>query len=102
MAVKVTDWPIVDGLSEEVSAVLVGAVAAEKSAITDFGPFMRRICGLVVPVRSPENPVNTYPALGVAVILTVLPASNQLPAVTAPAPPGLTDVINWNCVANRA
>src|ERR1044071_2903357 len=42
------------------------AVRTPKLAVTVFGAFMVRFCGLVVPVRSPLKPVKAYPALGVA------------------------------------
>jgi hypothetical protein len=39
--------------------VIAGGVPnVAKFAVTLLGAFMTRFCGLVVPVRSPENPVN--------------------------------------------
>jgi hypothetical protein len=57
-AVNVTLPPSVEGLTDEFSAVFVAEIMAGKLAVTDFGPFIVRFCGLVLPARSPENPPN--------------------------------------------
>lgn len=57
---------------------------------------------MVVPVRSPENPVNWYPVFAVAWIETFAPELNQPPAVIEPLPAGVTPVVKRYCVANDA
>ena len=42
-------------------------------ASTFLCPFISRFCGVVVPVRSPVNPVNVLPVLAFAHMVTVVP-----------------------------
>jgi hypothetical protein len=46
--------------------LIVKSAGAEKLAVTLFGPVRVRGCGVVVPVRSPVNPVKVEPWFGVA------------------------------------
>src|SRR6266508_1606819 len=78
----------------EAALVMVGATSAENVAVTDCGASRRRFWGLVSPLRSPVNPVNWNPAAAVAAIGTVVPASNQPPAVMLPPFCGAVAVVS--------
>jgi hypothetical protein len=41
-----------------------------KFAVTVFGPSIVRFCGFVVPLKSPDQLVNTYPKFAAAVTVT--------------------------------
>ena len=100
-AVNTTLWPHTDGFCEDITIVVVGEIGV-KLAVTECGPFMVMVCGLVVPERSPEKPVKLYPAAGVAVITTGVPELNQPPAVTDPPASGLALVVRLYCVVKLA
>jgi hypothetical protein len=68
VAVRVTAslyWP-----EAAATAVVVVIVARLKVAVTERGPFMVGVCGLVEPLKPPLKPVNAYPALAAAVTST--------------------------------
>jgi hypothetical protein len=71
-AVSTTLCPQREGSGEEVKVVVVETVLTAKRAVTLLGPSITTVCGFVVPLRSPENPMNTYPELGVAVNVTIV------------------------------
>jgi hypothetical protein len=101
VATRVTACPYVEGLGEAESAVLVETMAA-KDAVTLFGAFITSVWGLVVPLKSPEKPVNWYPAFAVAWTETFAPELNQPPALTLPPAAGLAVVVSRYWVLNEA
>jgi hypothetical protein len=76
-------------------AVLVAALNGTKLAVTLFGAFITRLCGFVLPVRSPEKDENWKFEPGVAVTVAVEPESYQPPPATVPPLVGLSEVVNW-------
>ena len=50
--------------------VVAGYVINAKVAVIFFGEFITTVRGLVVPERSPVNPVKRNPDTGIAVIVT--------------------------------
>ena len=76
----------------EVVRIRTGEVEL-KLAATLIGPVIVRLPGLVVPLKSPEKPVNTYPALGVALTVAIAPELYQPPGVMLPPAAGLAEVV---------
>src|SRR4051794_34174742 len=74
-----------------------------KLAVTVAGAFRVVFCGVVVPVRAPEKPVNWYPEFAVALTATTAPALNQ-PLAGAIEPPAarFAAVVRKYCVVNVA
>jgi hypothetical protein len=63
-----------------------------KFAVTDFGAFMVRFWGVVVPVRSPLKPENVNPLFAVALTETAAPLVYQ-PLAGLIVPPVLALVV---------
>src|SRR5262249_1737015 len=75
-------------------AVIVDGGTVLKPAVTDFGPFISRGCGLAAPVSAPLNPVNTNPELTLAKTPTVVPAAYQPPAPIVPPDTGVAVAVS--------
>jgi hypothetical protein len=96
--------PANHGAGLEANAIVKSGPAA-KLAVTDFGPFMVRFCGLVLAVRSPVKPEKMYPAAGIAVTCTDVPLLYQELLglrLMVPDPDGLTVVVSWYWVVKLA
>jgi len=61
--------------SGRVAKVMVWAVFSTKVAVTLRAALMVRLAGLVVPVRSPLQPVKRQPSTGAAVMVATLSAA---------------------------
>jgi hypothetical protein len=63
-------------------------------AVTVTGPLIVTVCGVVVPVSPPVNPLNWYPLFTAALTETALPALYQpLAGLIVPPADGLAAVV---------
>jgi hypothetical protein len=73
-------------------------IADMKFAVTLFGPSIVRFSGFAVPLKLPDQLLNTYPAFATAVNWTTVPESYQVwsgERVILPPPEGEAVVVNW-------
>jgi hypothetical protein len=73
----------------------------EKPATTLTGPFITTETGDVVAVAPSLNPVNVYPAFGVALTIADEPASYSPVPLTVPSPDGFAVTVSWYCCVSR-
>ncbi len=80
------------------------SVIAVKVAVTFLGLFMVMFMGLVVPVRSTDQPLKLYPVFAVAETETLCPLLCQLvpEGVTVPPADGLAVVVRLYWVVKLA
>src|SRR5262245_11187828 len=72
-----------------------GAPATAKFAVTVAGPFMIRLCGVVVPDSAPAKPENWYPLLAAELTDTTAPLLYQaLTGLMVPPAAGFAAVVN--------
>jgi hypothetical protein len=84
--------------------VIFSVVRRLKVAVTLFVPFITREVGLVVPVRSPVQPLKAYPELAVAEMDALCPLLYQFvpEGLTVPPAEGLAPVDKLYCVVKLA
>jgi len=80
------------GLAVAVSVYVTGT--AVKLAETDLLEVMETVAGLVVPVTAPLQPLNTYPAAGMAVRVAEVPAAYVPMPLTLPPAVGLAVAVS--------